>query len=173
MIFFCTFRAITPRLTLYVCFEGSTYHAVYLHSNTISELVQSLQKIPGFLDAVQCSNSSETCNLWASNYQRALKNAVNGASGVNKYSNVSTTDVHTSVPSPSSPISSSSLPPRPNLLINGPNGVNVLLTEDVLNNIRDESLFQLEVKPNGNVLMKAVPAAGSVTPGSTGENEMN
>lgn len=168
-------KAITPRLTLYVCFEGSTYHAVYLHSNTIPELVQNLQKIPGFLDAVQCSSSSESCNPWASNYQRALKNAVNGASsGVHKYSNVSTNDVvHTSVPSPSSPISSSSLPPRPNLLINGPNGVNVLLTEDVLNNIRDESLFQLEVKPNGNVLMKAVPAAGSVTPGSTGENDMN
>lgn len=166
-------KAITPRLTLYVCFEGSTYHAVYLHSNTISELVQNLQKIPGFLDAIQCSNSTESGNPWASNYQRALKNVVNGASGVNKYSNVSTSDVHTSVPSPSSPISSSSLPPRPNLLINGPNGVNVMLTEDVLNNIRDESLFQLEVKANGNVLMRAVPAAGSVTPGSTGENEMN
>lgn len=166
-------KPITPRLTLYVCFEGSTYRAVYLHSNTISELTHNLQNIPGFLDAVQCSHSTENSNPWASNYQRALKNAVNGPAGGNKYSSVTTSDVHTSVPSPSSPISSSSLPPRPNLLINGPNGVNVLLTEDVLNNIKDESLFQLEVKPNGNVLMKAIPAAGSTSPGSTGENEMN
>lgn len=155
------------------------YHAIYLHGNTISELVHKLQKIPGFTDVVQGINSSDNNNSggspWLGNYQRAMKSSATAASGGggNKYSGVTISDAHTSVPSPSSPISSSSIPSqRINLLVNGPNGVHVLLTEDVLNNIKDESLFQLEVKPNGNVLMKAVTPVG--TPGgSGGENDMN
>lgn len=169
-------KAIAPRLTIYVCFEGTMYHAIYLHGNTISELVHKLQKIPGFTDVLQGMNSSENSNSpWLGNYQRAMKSSAAAAaagSGGPKYSGgVTISDAHTSIPSPSSPISSSSMPPRINLLVNGPNGVHVLLTEDVLNNIKDESLFQLEVKPNGNVLMKAVAAVG--TSGGGGENDMN
>lgn len=168
-------KAIAPRLTIYVCFEGTMYHAIYLRGNTISELVHKLQKIPGFTDALQGMNASSdnSGSPWLGNYQRAMKStaaAGTGPSG-NKYSGVTISDAHTSVPSPSSPISSSSIPPRINLLVNGPNGVHVLLTEDVLNNIKDESLFQLEVKTNGNVLMKAVAAVG--TSGGGGENDMN
>ncbi|XP_055602369.1 uncharacterized protein LOC129751103 isoform X2 [Uranotaenia lowii] len=165
-------KAITPRLTIYVCYEGNLYHAIYLHANTISELTQSLQRIPGFVDALQGLNSSDIGNPWV---QRSLKATINGlGSSGSKYQNVTTSDVHTSLPSPSSPISSSSAAPRFNLLVNGPNGVHVLLTEDVLNNIKDESLFQLEIKPSGNVLMKAVAASGSVTnPGNAGDNDMN
>lgn len=163
-------KAITPRLTIYVCFESNMYHAIYLHGNSISELMHNLQKIPGFLDAVQ--NSSENSSPWGGNY-RPLKNTNNGST-TNKYSNVTTSDVHTSMPSPSSPISSSSTTARFNLLINGPNGVHVLLTEDVLGNIKDDSLFQLEVKPNGNVLMKVVPSTNSGTTGTTGtEGDVN
>lgn len=168
-------KAIAPRLTIYVCFEGTMYHAIYLHGNTISELVHKLQKIPGFSDVLQSINSSDNSggSPWLGNYQRAMKSSATAATsgGGNKYSGVTISDAHTSVPSPSSPISSSSISPRINLLVNGPNGVHVLLTEDVLNNIKDDSLFQLEIKPNGNVLMKAVSPAG--TSGGGGENDMN
>uniref|UniRef100_A0A1Q3FKZ7 Putative transcription factor cp2 n=1 Tax=Culex tarsalis TaxID=7177 RepID=A0A1Q3FKZ7_CULTA len=171
-------KAIAPRLTIYVCFEGTMYHAIYLHGNTISELVHKLQKIPGFTDVLQGIHTSDSsASSWLGNYQRAMKSSgatttAAAGSGGPKYSgSVTISDAHPSIPSPSSPISSSSIPPRINLLVNGPAGVHVLLTEDVLNNIKDESLFQLEVKPNGNVLMKAVAPVG--TSGSGGENDMN
>lgn len=41
------------------------------------------------------------------------------------------------------------------IYINGPNGVHVLVNDEVLNNIKDESLFTLDYQ-NGKVLMKAV-----------------
>lgn len=43
-------RAITPRLTIYVSFDGSLYHAIYLHANTTVELAQKLCKLPGFTE---------------------------------------------------------------------------------------------------------------------------
>ncbi|XP_055631221.1 upstream-binding protein 1 isoform X2 [Toxorhynchites rutilus septentrionalis] len=164
-------KAIMPRLTIYVSFDGTMYHAVYLHTGTLNELVQSLQRIPDFVEAIQGLNSSDSTNPWSGSFQRSLKSAA-GAGG-NKYANVTTSDAHTSVPSPSSPISSSSTVPRLNLLVNGPNGVHVLLTDEVLSNIKEESLFQLEVKSNGNVLMKAVAVSNSASSGSSGENDMN
>lgn len=39
--------------------------------------------------------------------------------------------------------------------VNGPNNVLVLVTDEVLNNIKDESLFALEVN-NGSILMKSI-----------------
>ena len=39
--------------------------------------------------------------------------------------------------------------------VNGPAGILVLLTDEVLNNVKDESLFSLELQ-NGKILMKAV-----------------
>lgn len=44
--YFC--RAITPRLKIYVSFDGSSYHAIYLHANTTKELMQKLGRLPGF-----------------------------------------------------------------------------------------------------------------------------
>lgn len=39
--------------------------------------------------------------------------------------------------------------------INGPSGIHVLVSDEVVNNIKDESLFLLKMQ-NGKVLMKAV-----------------
>uniref|UniRef100_A0A182M214 Grh/CP2 DB domain-containing protein n=1 Tax=Anopheles culicifacies TaxID=139723 RepID=A0A182M214_9DIPT len=148
-------KAITPRLTIYVSFQTNIYHAIYLHSNTIPELVQNLSKIPGFLEAINALNTPNSTTpdggLWSGTFGVR-------ASGSGKLpgSNGTTAGIPLNVPSPSSPISSSSGIAKLQLLIKGPNGIQVLLTEDVLNNIKDETLFQLELKPNGNILMKAV-----------------
>lgn len=50
--FSCSFRAIAPRLTIYVSFDGSSYHAIYLHANTAKELIQKIVKLPGFADCL-------------------------------------------------------------------------------------------------------------------------
>lgn len=44
--------------------------------------------------------------------------------------------------------------------VNGPNNVLVLVTDEVLCNFKDESLFALEVNQSGGVLMKAVKKSG-------------
>ncbi|XP_061503047.1 uncharacterized protein LOC1270039 isoform X1 [Anopheles gambiae] len=169
-------KAITPRLTIYVSFEANIYHAIYLHSNTIPELVQNLSKIPGFLEAINALNTPNSSDggLWngGSTFGAAGRSSLNaggvvaasssGGAGGNgggglggKFSTPGA--ISLSVPSPSSPpISSSCGIAKLQLLINGPNGIQVLLTEDVLNNVKDETLFQLELKSNGNILMKAV-----------------
>lgn len=41
------------------------------------------------------------------------------------------------------------------MYINGPAGIHVYVTDEVLNNIKDESLFTLEVQ-NNKILMKIV-----------------
>lgn len=46
-------RAITPRLTIYVSFDGTLYHAVYLHANTTAELSHKLCRLPGFQEYAQ------------------------------------------------------------------------------------------------------------------------
>lgn len=43
-------RAIKPRLRIYVSFDGNSYHAVYLHENSVFELTQKLCKLPGFFE---------------------------------------------------------------------------------------------------------------------------
>lgn len=42
------------------------------------------------------------------------------------------------------------------IYVYGPNNVLVLVTDEVLANFRDESLFALEVNSSGSVLMKSV-----------------
>lgn len=42
------------------------------------------------------------------------------------------------------------------IYVYGPNNVLVLVTDEVLTNFKDESLFALEVNSSGNVLMKSV-----------------
>lgn len=45
---FRPYRAITPRLTIFVSFDGACFHAVYLHSNKLRELREKTQNLPGF-----------------------------------------------------------------------------------------------------------------------------
>lgn len=40
-----------------------------------------------------------------------------------------------------------------NIYTNGPSGILVMVTDEVLNNVKDDSLFAIEVQ-NGKVLMK-------------------
>lgn len=59
------FRAITPRLTIYVSLDGNNYHAIYLLLNTSKELLQKLFKLPGFYDLMSHhfpSTSTASCN---------------------------------------------------------------------------------------------------------------
>lgn len=51
----CDFRALAPRLTIYVSFDGSSYHAIYLHASTTKELAQKMFKLPGFADYLTSS----------------------------------------------------------------------------------------------------------------------
>ena len=63
------FRAITPRLTIYMSFDGNSYHAIYLISNTIKELTQKVFKLPGFFE--MCANGVESNNGypgWGKNF---------------------------------------------------------------------------------------------------------
>lgn len=41
-------RAITPRLTIFVSFDGACFHAVYLYTNKLRELKEKTQNLPGF-----------------------------------------------------------------------------------------------------------------------------
>ncbi|XP_058054793.1 uncharacterized protein LOC131206302 [Anopheles bellator] len=161
-------KAITPRLTIYVSFEANIYHAIYLHLNTIAELVQNLSKVPGFLEAINALNTPNSTTSETSGWNGGSFGGIrpSGGGGVLKLATQNGNGPHQSVPSPASPISSSSCGPKLQLLINGPSGIQVLLTEDVLNNVRDETLFQLELKPNGNILMKAVHSPGAPGDGS-------
>ncbi|ETN66576.1 transcription factor CP2B [Anopheles darlingi] len=173
-------KAITPRLTIYVSYEANIYHAIYLHLNTVAELVQSLSKIPGLLEALNALNTPNSTTSdgagggWTGSGSFVAVRShgtSSGGTGVLKLVSQNSNGhlQRSSVPSPSSPISSSSSGLRPQLLINGPAGIQVLLTDDVLENVRDETLFQLELKPNGNILMKAVhnvTAPPTVTDGS-------
>lgn len=120
------FRAITPRLTIYVSLEANTYHAIYLHSATTKELIQKLYKIPGLL--------SSGGNVWKFNGSPSHMNGSN--SNLNDESNLK-------------------------IYVFGPNNVLVLVTDEVLLNFKDESLFALEVNINGSVLMKSVKKNGS------------
>lgn len=111
------FRAITPRLTLYVSLEANTYHAVYLHSATTKELIQKLYKIPGLISGWKFIASPSHMNGSNSN--------------LNDDSNFK-------------------------IFVYGPNNVLVLVTDEVLANFKDESLFSLEVNSSGSVLMKSI-----------------
>lgn len=51
----CYFRALAPRLTIYVSFDGNSYHAIYLHENTTKELAQKMFKLPGFTEYLTSS----------------------------------------------------------------------------------------------------------------------
>lgn len=59
------YRAITPRLTIYVSFDGSSYHAIYLHANTAKELLQKIIKLPGFTDCISNASANVENNVFS------------------------------------------------------------------------------------------------------------
>lgn len=58
-------RAIAPRLTIYVSFDGSSYHAIYLHANTAIELIQKIVKLPGFTDCLANASANVENNMFS------------------------------------------------------------------------------------------------------------
>lgn len=142
------FRAIQPRLTLYVSLDATSYHAIYLHSITTKELVKKLFKIPGIFDASTNGSDTNIYSNWGKFFFLSLNFFSSNLFNIfifilglqSKYS-----------ASGSNLFESSKLC----IYINGPNGVHVLVNDEVLNNIKDESLFTLDYQ-NGKVLMKAV-----------------
>ncbi|XP_031632495.1 transcription factor CP2-like protein 1 isoform X2 [Contarinia nasturtii] len=121
-------KAIAPRLTLYVSFDGSSYHAVYLHSNTAKELIQKIVKLPGFSDCLANASANVENNLFSGwNLHSKYSGSGSNLCDSTKFS----------------------------VYINGPAGIHVYVTDEVLSNIKDESLFTLEVQ-NNKVVMKIV-----------------
>lgn len=132
-------KTITPRLTIYVSLDGSSYNAVYLITNTSKELLQKLFKLPGFYDIVATKSSTMNGNglmeTNAASFNTWNMHSKYSGSGSNIFNDVNNkTFIH----------------------ISGPSGVHVAVTDEVLNNeIKDGSLYSLEVQ-NGKVLMKLV-----------------
>lgn len=117
--------------------DGTTYNAIYLHSTTTKELLHKLFKIPAILE--------KTSGM-----------------GENSFNLHSKTSKFTAAASPSGNSSNLHDELSAKLFINGPENINVLLTDEVLANIKDESLFHLEINQmNGNILMKSVNKGAS------------
>ncbi|XP_055689943.1 transcription factor CP2-like protein 1 isoform X2 [Lutzomyia longipalpis] len=123
-------KAITPRLTIFVSFDGSCYHAVYMHSSQTKELLQKLSRLPGF-------------------YENQANGTMNGTDGGNMYNSWG---MQSKFAGSGSNLYDAS---KFTVFIHGPNGIHVLVTDDVIGNMKDESLFTLDVQ-NGKILMKAV-----------------
>lgn len=140
------FRAITPRLTLYVSLDGNSYNAIYLISNTSKELLQKLFKLPGFYDIVAKSstqNGSATASGSGNNSILDNSSPFHSWSMHSKYSG-SGSNIF-------SEVNSKSL-----IHVTGPAGIHVAVTDEVLNNeMRDGSLYGLEVQ-SGKVIMKLI-----------------
>ncbi|CAO1346237.1 unnamed protein product [Diamesa serratosioi] len=125
-------KPITPRLTIFVSLEANLYHAIYLHSGTTKELIEKLYKVPG-INAMWTQFGMKTLGSSPSHSQL---NSIGIGSGSNP-------NLHDES--------------NFKIFINGPNNVLVLVTEEVLSNIKDESLFFLETNAtNGSILMKSV-----------------
>ena len=108
------------------------YHAIYLHSGTTKELIQKLYKVPG-INAMWTQFGMKSL---ASSPAHSQLNSIGIGSGSNP-------NLHDES--------------NFKIFINGPNNVLVLVTDEVLSNIKDESLFFLETNAtNGSILMKSV-----------------
>lgn len=121
-------KAITPRLTIYISLDGSSYHAVYLITNTTKELTQKIFKLPGFYEL--CSSNSGISGADSNVYSGWGMQSQYSGSGSNLYD-------------------ASKIP----VYINGPSGIHVMVTDEVLNNVKEDSLFTLEIQ-NGKILLK-------------------
>lgn len=115
--------------------EPNIYHAIFLHSITTKELVQKLYKIPTLFDRMPVDNNNPF-STWQNKFAASSPNSLNGHAGgsnpnLNDDSNLK-------------------------VFVNGPNGVLIVVTDEVLGNIKDQSLFALEVSSTGNVLMKSI-----------------
>lgn len=127
------FRAIAPRLTLYVSMDGSSYNAIYLVSNTSKELMQKLCKMPGFYEMIANGNSNGAVEN-VSIYSSWSMHSKYSGSGSNIFNDSSKNFIY----------------------LAGPSGVHVNVTDEVLNNeVKDGSLYALEVQ-NGKVVMKLI-----------------
>ncbi|XP_059609343.1 transcription factor CP2 [Phlebotomus argentipes] len=124
-------KAITPRLTIFVSFDGTCYHAIYMHSSQTKELLQKLARLPGFYEQQSGGNLSGAEGGGGMYNSWGLQSKFAG-SGSNLYDASKFT-----------------------VFIHGPNGIHVLVTDDVIGNMKDESLFTLDMQ-NGKILMKAV-----------------
>lgn len=144
------FRAIQPRLTIYVSLDATSYHAVYLHSITTKELVKKLFKIPGIFDASNSSGMNGSDNNIYSSWGKSLSLSL--SSFLDNLNKMCFSGLQSKYSASGSNLYESS---KLSIYINGPNGVHVLVNDEVLNNIKDESLFTLDYQ-NGKVLMKAV-----------------
>lgn len=120
-------KAIKPRLRIYVSFDGSSYHAVYLHEASVFELTRKLCKLPGFFE-----NATNNGNVENNAFPEWGLQSKYSGSGSN-ICDASKTVVYT----------------------DGPNGIHVLVSDEVLRNFKDDSLFAIECQ-NGRVLMKTV-----------------
>lgn len=143
---YSNFRAITPRLTIYVSLDGNNYNAVYLISNTSKELVQKLFKLPGFYEIVAKSSTHN--------------GGVSGAGGGNNSMMENSAPFHSwgmhSKYSGSGSNIFNDVNNKCLIYVTGPAGIHVAITDEVLNNeIRDGSLYALEVQ-NGKVIMKLI-----------------
>lgn len=148
--FFLISRAIQPRLTLYVSLDATSYHAIYLHSITTKELVKKLFKIPGIFDASNLSGMNGSDNNIYSNWGKFF--FLFSYTSAKLFINFFFSGLQSKYSASGSNLYESS---KLCIYINGPNGVHVLVNDEVLNNIKDESLFTLDYQ-NGKVLMKAV-----------------
>ncbi|XP_013113639.2 uncharacterized protein LOC106091612 isoform X1 [Stomoxys calcitrans] len=134
-------KAITPRLTLYVSLDGSSYNAIYLISNTAKELLQKLFKLPGFYECVAKNSNS-------------LNGSAGGGGGLmDNSSPYHSWGMHSKYSGSGSSIFND-VNNKSLIYITGPSGIHVAITDEVLTNeIKDGSLYGLEVQ-NGKVIMK-------------------
>lgn len=123
-------KVIAPRLTIYVSFDSSSYHAIYLHTNTANELVKKIINLPGFDDFLANASSPNVDNNMFSGWclQSKYSGSVSNICDSTKFS----------------------------VYIIGPAGIHVFVTNEVLSNIKDESLFTLEIVGNNKIILKVV-----------------
>jgi transcription factor CP2 and related proteins len=168
-------RALTPRLTMYVSFDGTMYHAIYLDCITLKELTQKLYKLPGFVDCINAATNNsnrgggpvspinETHNdnstLFPTNWdQSQMQDKFNTTNNNNNTYDTATVGAAGTANNNLNNLNNNNNSNSLTMFIYGPNGIHVLVTDEVLINVKDESLFALEMH-NGKLLMKAVKAA--------------
>lgn len=147
------YRAITPRLTIYVSFDlNNTYHAIYLHSITIRELSQKIYKLPGFADNLRAWSPNNNNNN--NNNSNNNNNNSNSNDSNNIFSNWTNNNLQSKYSGSGTNICETS---KLKIFMNGPYGIHILLTDEVLSNVKDESLYAIDIIQDGSILMKVIP----------------
>jgi transcription factor CP2 and related proteins len=141
-------RAIKPRLRIYASFDGSSYHALYLHENSVGELTQKLSKLPGFFEYSTNNGNGNTNGNVYPEWGKMLNERYNVPNLTIKFN----LGLQSKYSGSGSNIYDAS---KATLYIDGPAGILVLVSDEVLSNIKDDSLFAIEYQ-NGKILMKTV-----------------